>query len=59
MTQLIIDLIRFVIELVEKACAGDKEALKRLYDIAPDNMKTEIVAKVQDEWDNRKFGKRK
>lgn len=57
MTQLIIELIRFIITLIEKSCDGDKEALKRLCEIAPDNMKTELVAKVQDELDRRKFGK--
>ncbi len=58
MTQLIIDLIRFVIELVEKACAGDDKALKKLCDLAPSDMKTEIVNRVQNELDRQKFGKR-
>ncbi len=58
MSQLIIDLIRFIIDLIDKACAGDKKALKRICEIAPENMKTEIVAKVQDELDQRKFGRR-
>lgn len=59
MTQLIIDMIRFVIELVEKACTGDEKALKRLCEIAPSDMKTEIVNRVQNELDAKKFRKRK
>lgn len=58
MTQLIIELIRFIISIIEKACAGDPDALKKLCEIAPENMRTEIIAKVQDELDSRKFGKR-
>jgi len=58
MSQLVIDLIRFIIELIEKACKGDDGALKKLCEIAPENMRTEIVAKVQDERDVQKFGPR-
>lgn len=58
MSQLIIDLIRFVIGLIEKACAGDKASLQKLVDFVPEDLKTELVAKVQDELDRQKFGRR-
>lgn len=58
MSQLIIDLIRFVIGLIEKACSGDKASLQKLVDFVPDDLKTELVAKVQDELDRQKFGRR-
>jgi hypothetical protein len=57
-SQIIIDLIRFVIGLIEKACSGDIDALQQLVDFVPDNMRTELVAKVQDEVDLKKFGPR-
>ncbi len=59
MSQLIIDLIRFVISLVEKSCTGDKHSLQKLIDFIPEDLKTELVAKVQDELDRKKFGPRK
>ena len=58
MSQLIIDLIRFILGLVEKACAGDTEALKKLRDFIPGDLQTELVARVQDELDRKKFGNR-
>lgn len=58
MTQLVIDLIRFIIELIEKACQGDDAALQRLCEIAPEHMKTELLAKIQDEADLKKYGPR-
>jgi len=57
-SQLVIDLIRFVLGLVEKACAGDREALKKLRDFIPGDLQTELVARVQDEQDRQKFGPR-
>jgi hypothetical protein len=58
MTKLIIDIIRFVMSLIEKACAGDSEALKKLRDFVPGDLQTELVARVQDELDRKKFGER-
>ena len=58
MSQVIIDLIRFVLSLVEKACTGDREALKKLREFVPGDLQTELVARVQDELDRRKFGNR-
>jgi hypothetical protein len=57
-TQLVLTIIKLVVELIDKACSGDNEALRKLYDLAPEDMKTEIVAKVQDERDLKKFGSR-
>lgn len=58
MTQLIIDLVHLVIGMLERACTGDEQALKKLIDFAPDHLRTELVARVQDELDRQKFGER-
>lgn len=55
---LILQIVQFVVKLIENACNGDEEALQKLCNFVPDSMKTEIVAKVQDELDARKFGQK-
>jgi len=59
MSQLIIDIIRLVINLIEQASKGDAEALKKLCIITPEKMQTELVARIQDELDAQKFGQKK
>jgi hypothetical protein len=58
MTKLILEIIRLVLDIIDKACSGDDEALEMLKNLVPENMKTDIVARIQDEIDLRKFGPR-
>lgn len=58
MEDLLIAIIKTAISLFEDAKKGDKESLDRLINFLPENLRTELVAKIQDYLDEQKFGRR-
>lgn len=58
MSKLVLEIIKFIIDLIEKACAGNEDALQRLCEFIPEEMRTELIAKTQDAMDEKKFGPR-
>lgn len=58
MEKLIINMIRFVLDLFEGASEGDEDALNRLKNFLPEQLQTELIAQLQDKKDLEKFGER-
>jgi len=58
MDDLLIAIIKVVLSLFRKAQEGDKVALEKLKSFLPGDLQTELVAKIQDELDEKKFGRR-
>lgn len=58
MPELILGIIKIVVDLIEKALSGDKKSLEKLTNFLPENLKTEITSKAQDKLDEQKFGPR-
>lgn len=56
MDDLLIAIIKTVLSLFENARKGDATSLALLMNILPDDLRTEIAGKLQDELDDKKFG---
>ena len=54
----VLDILRFLFDLLEAAFNGDKESKQKLRDILPLHMHTDLVADEQDDLDEAKFGRR-
>jgi len=51
-------IIKVVLSLFRKAQEGDRVALEKLKGFLPGDLQTELVSRIQDELDEKKFGRR-
>ena len=58
MDDLLIAIIKIVLDLFRKAQEGDRVAIEKLKEFLPGDLQTELVARIQDELDEKKFGRR-
>ena len=56
MDDLLIAIIKTVLSLFESARKGDTSSLALLINILPDDLRTEVARKIQDQLDKDKFG---
>lgn len=56
--ELLGQIFRVVIDLVEAALDGDEDAIEALSSILPEQLQTDLVAAVEDKRDADKFGDR-
>ena len=51
MSQLVLEIIRFVLNLIERAISGNEDALQRLCEFVPEEMRAELIDRIQSNLD--------